>query len=287
MMRRLTSYIISSGLCLLAIHGCGGTLGGNPERTVTHDPAQPPTPSVQPALSFSLTDAPVEFAQHVYISVESLQISASGDSWVDVPLQTTGEVDLLSLQDGKTTALAAINSLPAGTYGQTRLTLSATSPGRLIDQDGTEHSLKIASGSESGLKLQTAFTIESGVSLNLVLDFDLRKSIKETGNKTAGKDKYMMKPTLRMIDSDKASSIIGKGITGSVVCFYAEGTQPDSDDACDQAISSATVKAGQLKQAFLPAGTYDIRVFRDQTVISDVQGVQVLAGQTKDLGTLP
>jgi hypothetical protein len=271
--------IMKAAVCVLVIDACGGTLGGNPEST---DPEnqQRPDPATVPALTFSITDAPVEDARHVYVSVESIQIAQSEGNWINIPLETDSEIDLLQLQNGATELLASLSELPAGTYGQTRLVLAEEAPGRLIDNEGVEHALFIPGGAESGLKLQTAFTKVDGVPVSLTIDFDLRKSIKTAGN--GSKSKYQLKPVLRMIDDSKAGSAAGEGENGSVVCVYADGATKDADDSCDNAITSTTVKNGQFKLAFLEPGTYDLRVFRNKTAVGDVDDVVVKAERSVD-----
>jgi len=280
MLRDFTS-ILRAAVCVLVIDACGGTLGGNPEST-DPDSDQRPDPATAPALTFSLTDAPVEDARHVYISMESVQIAQTEGNWITIPLETDEEIDLLQLQNGVTSLLASIGTLPAGTYGQTRLVLAEEAPGRLIDQEGVEHDLFIPSGNESGLKIQTAFTKLDDVPMELTIDFDLRKSIKAAGN--GNKGKYILKPVLRMVDNSKSGSAFGEGENGSVVCVYAQDTTKDNDDACDNAITSAAVKNGQFKLAFLEPGTYDLRVFRNKVAVGDVDDVVVKAGEEGDNG---
>jgi uncharacterized protein (DUF2141 family) len=287
-MLREMKKIVQAAVCVLLIDACGGTLGGNPESTEPDTDQRPePGPVVQPALTFSITDAPVENAQHVYIAVESVQIAQTEGEWVTIPMETDQEIDLLQLQNGETSLLASIESLPAGTYGQTRLVLSDEAPGRLVDNEGVEHTLFIPGGSESGLKIQTAFTKVDGVPLELTIDFDLRKSIKVigsgngNGNGNENGSKYMLKPVLRLADNSKSGSAAGEGQDGSVVCVYADGAARDNDDACENAITSAKVKNGQFKLAFLEPGTYDLRVFRNEVAVGDVEDVVVAADADK------
>jgi hypothetical protein len=273
--------IVKAAVCVLLIDACGGTLGGNPESTEPDAQQQRPDPSNPPALTFSITDAPVEDARHVYVSVESIQIAQKEGDWIDIPLETDSEIDLLQLQNGATELLASIAELPAGTYGQTRLVLAEEAPGRLIDNEGVEHSLFIPGGAESGLKIQTAFTKVDGVPVSLTIDFDLRKSIKVAGNGEGNgsdnKSKYMLRPVLRLTDDSKSGSAEGEGQNGSVVCVYADGATKDNSDSCENAITSTTVKNGQFKLAFLDPGTYDLRVFRNEVAVGDVDDVVVKA----------
>ncbi|MBC7531866.1 MAG: DUF4382 domain-containing protein [Oligoflexus sp.] len=250
------------------VDGCGGTLGGNPE-------AEGGPAASGKALSFAITDAPVEGAKSVFITVESVSLLKADGEWLSIPLETSTEIDLLHYQDGLTSPLAAIADISAGTYSQTRLVLSDSSPARLIDLDGVEHSLKIPSGSESGLKINSPIVFEAGVTKSLVIDFDLRKSIKLTGNGNSPNAKYMMKPILRMIESKDAGNLQGTASNGDIVCLYPSGNAMDSTDDCDNAIVSGTAKDSRIKIGFIPPGTYDLRVFRNKVVLKDVKGVKI------------
>jgi uncharacterized protein (DUF2141 family) len=67
-----------------------------------------------------------------------------------------------------------------------------------------------------------------------------------------------------------------------VVCVYRSDTTKDNDDACDNAITSTTVKNSQFKFAFLEPGTYDLRVFRKKVAVGDVDDVAVTAAEQSD-----
>ncbi len=285
-MLNILKNLVGSTLMVLLIDACGGTLGGNPENT-----AGTAGSGAEPALTIALTDAPVEDAAHVYVTIASVEIAGADGQWTTLPIETKEEVDLLQLQGGASLPLAAIETLPAGSYGQTRLILADDKAPRLIDLSGVEHSLKIPSGSESGLKIQTAFTIAEGQSTALTIDFDLRKSIKVTGNsKATGQgsktEKYMMKPVLRLVDNDKSGGITGVSTENTILCVYDAGSGADESDSCDKAISSTQVKSGRFKQAFLPAGRYDLHMFRDGVAVGSKSDITVKAGEDTDLGTL-
>lgn len=256
---------------LSILDGCGGTLGGNPE-------VDGSSAGSDSSLSFSITDAPVEDAKNVFITVESLSLLDSNGAWLTIPLKTTSEIDLLHYQDGLTAPLAALSQVPLGTYSQTRLILSESSPPRLVDLTGVEHSLKVPSGSESGLKINVPISVESGVAKSMVIDFDLRKSIKLAGNENNPNSKYILKPVLRLIDPLAAGSLSGTVTNGDIVCLYAAGVTRDSSDDCDNAVASGKVKNSLIKISFIPAGTYSLRIFKDGMMQRDVTDIKIEAG---------
>ncbi len=97
--------------------------------------------------------------------------------------------DLLALQN--VSALLGEKNLTAGKYTQIRLTV--VSANITINRSGTieHHAMKVPSDK---IKLIHPFTILKNETTVLTLDFDVGKSIHETGN-----GKFMMKPTIKII----------------------------------------------------------------------------------------
>ncbi|RYZ83370.1 MAG: DUF4382 domain-containing protein [Proteobacteria bacterium] len=267
-MKRFSPVCLGFLFSLSILDGCGGTLGGNPESDGTQE-------ETGKALSFVITDAPIEDAKHVYITVASVSLLQGDGEWLNIPMDTATEIDLLHYQDGLTSPLASISKLATGTYSQTRLVLSETQPARLVDMSGIEHSLKIPSGSESGLKINAPVVVEAGIPKAMVIDFDLRKSIKSTGNSEGSKTKYMMKPVLRMVDVKESGGLEGVGTNKDIVCLFATDTAMDMTDDCDSAVASGTVKESKVKLSFINPGTYNLRVFRNNQVFRDISSIKV------------
>ena len=273
-------------VCMLLLDGCGGTLGGNPEvdTNVVENPGTPAAPEGT-GLSFALTDAPVADAKHVYVTIESVAVAKEDGSWIEVPLKNETEIDLLSLQGGLTTALAEITTIEPGTYTQTRLVLSETAPSRLIDLSGVEHTLKVPSGSESGLKINQSIVVEAGKTSHFTIDFDLRKSLKlagsgnGNGNGNGNGPKYMLKPVLRLIEDAKSGSLAGTGVKDSVLCLYEQGASKDEVDTCETSVASVTIAKDSFKMKFIPNGTYELRVFRAGVLIEDRANIVVTEGE--------
>jgi hypothetical protein len=175
-----------------------GTLVGNPEEedsTATQTRYRAESQTLEPTttasgetiaisskgLSLLLTDAPVDGAKAVYLTIKGVSVKGASDSWVVVPVKAESEINLLNLQDGNAVLLAALETLPNGSYKEIRLELSETAPARIVLADDTEHALTIPSGEESGLKIKYDFEISDEKGSIVVLDFDLRRSIHTTG----------------------------------------------------------------------------------------------------------
>jgi hypothetical protein len=78
--------------------------------------------------------------------------------------------------------------------------------------------------------------------------------------------------------------IKGQTETGKVVCLFAAGATKDATDECDTADTSAPVKDGAFRVAFVPAGTYDLRIYTADGQTEDVDGLTVVSGAITDAG---
>jgi hypothetical protein len=266
---RLRSKALLYFLSLTA--GCGGTLGGNPELA---------------GLRFSITDAPVDDARSVFIKISSIAVKQEAGDWLEIPLTATEEIDLLALQHGRAKAFAALQELSAGTYTETRLVLASDAPGRLIDKDGVEHPLKIPSGSSSGLKIKSSFTVTAGVFQDMTIDFDLRKSLKLTGHGNSDNGKYMMSPVLRLADNRAVGSIRGIGANDAIACAYPASISTYESE-CAEAVTTAKVVQGRFILSYLMPGEYNVVLFQGTAKIAEKAQVAVRAREEADIGLLP
>ncbi|MFA6504531.1 MAG: DUF4382 domain-containing protein [Treponemataceae bacterium] len=223
-------------------------------------------------VQFSLTDAPVASAsvKEVYVTFSALDINNStsagdtGSGWTSIPIDTTKEYELLSLSNGLSAALGSV-PLSGGTQiNQIRFAVSKIELVETADAVGApRHAVTLSSS--TGLKIVNAFDIPLSGSVTLVADFDVRKSLVNTGTG------YKMKPVLRAVVENEAGEIHGTAPVGYLVFAYTSSvgtdislsfTDPANDAesaAYDGAYTSATVKAdGTYTLAFLEAGTYDL-----------------------------
>ena len=93
----------------------------------------------------------------------------------------------------------------------------------MTELDGSTHEINIPSGSQTGLKLNTPFTLLAGEETSKTIDFDLRTSLVLTGS-----GKYELRPTMRLVDNDLVGSITGTVdpalISSPILC-----SDPDPD----------------------------------------------------------
>jgi hypothetical protein len=219
-MNKPISYSTALALLSIGLVACGGGGGGG-------------AASVDPNGSFSLsvTDAAVDNAtavlvQFTAVSVKptegpAIDLSLTGDSQTcqdildGTPASATPEgdttvrcIDLLQLTGTQSAYLLQGVTLEAGNYNWLRLAVDAERGvmDSIIElDDGNVESLYVPSGSQSGLKLNTGFTVLAGGSSNFVIDFDLRKSV----NDPKGFPDYRLKPSLRLIDLAESGNIVG------------------------------------------------------------------------------
>lgn len=218
-------------------------------------------------LTLSVTDAPVDMANRVVVKFSGVEVNpASGEL---LSFSISNSIDLLALSGGGSEALLAGKTLEAGSYTWIRLIVNAQSG--VLDSyieltDGSQHSLEIPSGSETGLKLVRGFDVPAGGSADFTIDFDLRKSIH---NSSTG---YMLRPALRIVDNTEVGSIAGtvdsaliNGTGGNAVyAFEGSGITPDDVDGISpEPINAALVELESsgdytYKVAFLNAGDYTV-----------------------------
>ena len=239
------------------------------------------------ALKLSMTDAPVDSAQEVWVQFRAVEFKPAGADPVTVALKdATGaaapqRINLLPLQDGRTSVLLDGVPLPAGNYEWLRLIVDNEPNVRdsYIVVNGNECELRIPSGNESGLKLIRGFTLPADGSVALTADFDLRKSIRQPpGQQGMGVNctqAYLMKPVLRLVQDSEVGAITGKvdptlfadATCTRMVYAFSDGTNapgstvPDDFDGTDPdpvQMVKADASTGDYRISFLPAGNYTV-----------------------------
>ena len=196
-------------LCATAfLTACGGGGGGGSDDSTG-------------SLSLGLTDAPPSFSSQnvdVIIAFTGVEIKPADGEAEQIDFNETKEITISNYSGKERTFLLDGVVLDAGTYNWIRLKMNAeeqTLDSRIIfEGDGTEYSLFIPSGSQSGLKLNHPFTLDAGGLVDLTVDFELAKSI--IAPKGLSTD-YLFKPVLRIVETDVAN------ITGSVDAALLEG----------------------------------------------------------------
>lgn len=230
----------------------------------------------QGELKITMVDSPAEF-DNVNIVVTRVEVhkagSDSSSGWVVIN-NNSATYDLLTLRNGASVVLGN-NSLDVGHYTQIRLILGT---GSNIVVDGITFSLDVASGSQTGIKLNREFEIEEGLIYELLLDFDAQRSIVLTGN-----GQYKLKPVIRVVPTIISGTISGKvnPLDAEASIYVMSGT-----DTVSSTFAEAT--SGSFKFIALLAGTYSVKVSPGNVIYDDtsIANVVVTAKQNTDLGTI-
>lgn len=224
-------------------------------------------------LKMYLVDSPAVL-DSVIICVTRVEVHIAGSDstsgWFVIN-DSTRYFDLLRLTNGASAVLGD-SSLAPGHYTQIRLFIGEGS--YVVDQ-GVKHDLEIPSGSQSGLKLIHQFTIESGKLYELLLDFNVEKSIVITGN-----GKYKLKPTIRVVPI-----VISGSISGQVLPLDAQPTIWTIYGT--DTITTYSDLQGFFKLMALNQGVYDVNIIPADTMMyrdTVVTNVQVIANQETDIG---
>lgn len=168
-------------------------------------------------VNIEMTDAPADNAdvKGTFITVADVKIN--GKSIDGFSKQT---IEISAYHSGEVTMLAK-HQLEAGTYNEISLVLDTehdvhgNSPGSyVLTTDGQKHELNVESGSKLEISISKEFSIGYDSTTNLVLDFDLRKSI-VADSTDSGEMQYgfvsetEMNNAVRIVDKEESGKIKG------------------------------------------------------------------------------
>ena len=157
----------------------------------------------QGMLEVEITDAPIDdpAVKSVFVTFADLQIDDQS-----MPQFTPVTIDLLTLQNG-TTAVLGSDSINIGSYNEVALILDANEC-YVEDVNGNRHDLE---PEEVKVELNHAFDVQEDSSLQLLVDFDLRKTVHRDGNDST--DRYDFVPSG---DLQQGLRIMNKAETGQL-----------------------------------------------------------------------
>jgi uncharacterized repeat protein (TIGR01451 family) len=118
--------------------------------------------------------------------------------------------------------------LDAGDYSWIRLVIDPDHS-YVVETGGGSYLVKCPSCTQSGFKLNRSFTIDTTGWIDFTIDFDLRQSLTlRRPNQPRADEDYILRPTLRIIDTELASSYIH----GLVTDLRSEQLNQPAPDAC-------------------------------------------------------
>jgi hypothetical protein len=224
---------------LLGLVGCGGGSGGSA------------------AMKLSVADAPIDGATAVVVKFTGVELTADSGNPVTINFAQPKTIDLVN-DSGKATAVLFDQPIQSGHYGQIRLMVVADGDPNnsyIALSDGTTHGLSVPSGSETGLKLVSGFTVPSSGVVDYTIDFDLRKAITCPGGQSPA---CTLKPAERLVDNTSVGNIQGTvsntliptGCTPGVYLYNGTVTAPE-----DMNSTAATTDTNQPVASVAPVAT--------------------------------
>jgi len=250
----------------------GSSIGGGSGGSLSGD---------RPGLTLRLTDAPFDDAVSVMLTfVEVRMRKKGGGGWISIDLSGAPlKMDLAALQGTKSAPLLLDKDVPADDYDELRLIVDTAPMANMITlSGGGTPELKIPSGGSSGLKIKGDFTVSDTLPTLLVIDVDLRQSIKQAG------PNYIMHPVLRLVKGDNfghSRGIVDPALLTAASCsdplvdtfnsvYVYKGHNVTPDDINQKSSKNTdpltTTRIGydaasssyMYEAAFLPAGDYTI-----------------------------
>jgi hypothetical protein len=269
------------------------------------------------SLSLTLTDAPVDNATSVVVTVAGVKATPTTGNAITYTFPQPQQIDLLQLQNGLRTPLISGWSLPVGSYKSLVLVIdnnATTTDTYVILNDGSQHILSSPSGSPSCastcsyqtyLTINTPFTVGASTDSSYVIDFDARKSVLPPA---ASSTDYRLQPLGRMIAETSAGNILGTvsgtlitagcapavyvfagidGNPGDINNTASVDTQPVTESAVtldngtgQYGFTAAYLPAGQYTVAFTCQADQDNPAAADNIVFTFTGSLWVSAGQT-------
>ncbi|MFP4615918.1 MAG: DUF4382 domain-containing protein [Thiohalorhabdus sp.] len=228
-------------------------------------------------ITVAVTDAPVDAAEEVVVTFDGVTLKPADGPPVEHTFAKARSVDLLTLTGSAREKLLEGVTVPSGPYNWMRLNVQAeqgVADSYIRMEDGSEHSLYVPSGAQTGLKLVRGFTVPAGGEADFTVDFDLRKSVHEPGDD----GDYYLRPALRLVDNAATGHLEGSVTTGyvgescdspdnglAVYVYEGSGVTPDDVDGTEpdpvtSAMAVQEEESGDYRYevGYLAAGSYTV-----------------------------
>ncbi len=265
---RILAFMSLLAATALGVAACGG--GGNSSGMMT------PTSQMR----LSVADAPpADDATHVVVVFTGVELTGNSGNPVTITFPAPKSIDLMT-QSGTASAVLFDQPIAPGSYGQIRLMVIAdgSANNSYIDfADGSRMGLRVPSGSETGFKLVSGFTVPSSGVVDYTIDFDLRKAITCPPGQAPA---CILKPVERLVDNTSVGNIQGQitsplppGCTASgnagVYLYSGAVTNPEDMNSTAPSTDTNQPLASKVPVAtsappyyyqftFLPPGTYTV-----------------------------
>jgi hypothetical protein len=235
---RLITTLALSGL--MAACGTDSSPGGSSVTTSAPAPTEGVTvsgvSSDKPAFSLRVTDAPLDDVVAVVMRFTAVRVRNVDGDWSSYVFETPREIDLLKLQGAATEDLLIDMPLDKGDYDEIRLFVDEAPMSNYVDLGvGGLVEMEVKDGSKKGLQVKGDFSVTRSRQASLVIDFDLRKSLKYSKDKASSTSKkskkskgYTFKSKLRLV-SYRGSGHIRGLVDPALLSSSAECSDNDVD----------------------------------------------------------
>jgi hypothetical protein len=231
-------------------------------------------------LSIQVTDSPfpLDFIEEASVTITKVELRKDTDS-DDHPFITvyegSKEFNLLDLRNGVVEELVDVE-IPAGSYNLMRIYVEDAG---IVVRDHGSYSVKVPSGSQTGIKMFVApsLQVSGGLTAEVLLDFNLDKSFVLKGNldSPAGIKGFNFKPVIRAVNNTTAGTIYGvvsekdnTPILGAEVSMVLDGVETIAQ----------TDEKGFYKFIGIPPGTYSLSAQSTGYLSVSVEDVVVVEG---------
>ncbi|AFK03856.1 putative lipoprotein [Emticicia oligotrophica DSM 17448] len=235
-------------------------------------------------MRIGITDAPIDDTNinGVFVTITEIRF----DGKVYDAFKGPKTVNLLQLQNGNSLNLGD-GKFQTGSYSKLTLVIdytkdaSGNAPGCYVQKtDGAKEALVISGNAKQEVEITTKkFDVRQSGVTDLMIDFDLRKAIKEMNSNSKKSYAFVtygeLQSSIRLVNRASTGDIVGKIdnynpiINGQVVVYvYKKGTYNENAEVKGQGESSVTFRnavtsakvdgAGNFKIAFLEEGDYEL-----------------------------
>jgi hypothetical protein len=271
-MNHIKNFVLILCLLLFTIYACNNDSGLDPN-------------GKEGTIMVRITDAPfpIDMVDSAIVMITKIEIrstsSDTGNPFVLLSDDTTN-VNLIELQNGVIQLLVETD-VPVGTYDLVRLYVDEANI--YVKDNLTPFSMKVPSGSQTGIKMFVNPEIEvvSGISADLLLDFDLSRSfaVKGNPNTPAEINGFNFKPVIRAINNTSAGTIAGVVADTSSTLLEEAAVWAEQDTGIVS--TTFTDENGSYAMVGLLAGNYTVSATKaDYDTVS--VDVQIIAGNQTD-----
>jgi hypothetical protein len=169
-------------------------------------------------LSLGITDAPVDGVSEINVVFTGIRVKPQGGPAFDIALvDEAGEpvaermINMLELTDGNYELLFENAVVPAGVYNWIELQVEAEidnflTGSHVVTGNNEMRELRVPSGSQSGLRLVSPFTVTADRATRLMIDWDMRMGLVKP---TSLEGDYLLRPAFRTIDMTEHGFLTG------------------------------------------------------------------------------